>query len=363
MKNKLSVVIAFLAYTLSFGQSFEGKLTYNVEFDIKTQKIGNFEITKDEVIEKLKKEGEYFDTVTVTLKGGNYIKEDNSESEKRIIYRSDLNKIYTFNNGYGEEVETDAKRYNTLNIFKEPKIEKLDSIKNINGIECNLLKLSWNNFGEEYYFYNSNVGRLDPKLFKNHNYEYFNIVVENTNAYPLEIVKKISNFISVKMTLQSISEEKVNDELFDINKIKARKLSYQENNTKWKTFRDDKIGYVLEYPEKWIPDGGKGGFMCGLKSGYANAEFSIIWSEVDNSERIDMFFNEEGLYEGYNSIEKEININGINGVYYLRTHEEKPDEYYESIILKTKSTWYSISNSGTKNNLFEHFYKSFKLTK
>jgi hypothetical protein len=365
MKIALIATIIFLTSSFSYGQFFEGKLTFKIEFDIKSQKIGEFEITKEKVIEKMRSDGEYFDTIIINLKEGNYIKKDNSSSERIIIYKSDLNKIFSFQKDSEYEIITDASKYNAFDINnKEPQITKIDSIKIINGIKCNLIQLSWDKLGKEYYFYNSDIAKIDSKLFKKHNYEYFNAVVKETNSYPIEIVKTVNNFVSMKMTLVSISEEKVSEEIFDIEKIKSQKTSHSQNkSTNWSSFKDDKIGYTVEYPEIWIPQGGKGGFMCGLKSGFGNSEFTIWWSEVNDSERIDMLFKDDGLYEGYHKIEKPILINGLNGVYYLRTHKKKPNEYHESVVFKTKSTWYKISNSGVKNDWFEHFYQSFKLIK
>lgn len=229
MKKTLFGIIAVLTYSLTFGQSFEGKLIYKVEFDIKTQKIGSFEITKEQVIEKMKKEGEYFDSITVTFKNGNYLKEDNSNLEKRIIYKSTLNKIYTFQKDFEYVLITDANKFNALNLkFKEPKIEKIDSLKIINGNNCKLLKLSWDKLGDEYYFYNPEIAKLDTKLFNKHNYEYLNTILGITNSYPLEIIKKISNFISVKMTLIDIKEDKIEDSLFELPKFKKAEKDYYE---------------------------------------------------------------------------------------------------------------------------------------
>ena len=365
MKRILFGIVAVLTLSLTFGQAFEGKLTYKVEYDIKTRKFGGVEITKDQIITKMKNDGEFFDTIIVTIKNGNYIKEFNSSVENRIIYKSDLNKIYSFRNDIENESLIDANKYNALDIkFGEPKVEKLDSLKIVNGVNCNLIKLSWGKLGEEYYFYNSEIAKLDPKLFKSHNYEYFNTVVNISKSYPLEIVKSTGDFITVKMTLKSISEEKISNELFDIEKIKTQKTTFFQNKvTNWSLFTDTKVGYTVEYPEKSIPQGGKGGFMCGERTGLLDAQFTIWWSEVTDSERINFLFNDDEIFEGYDVVEKPININGFDGIYYLKTHKEKPNEYHESIVLKTKSTWYSISNSGVKDNWFEHFYNSFKLIK
>jgi len=229
MKKTLLGILAVLTYTFTFGQSFEGKLTFKVDFDIKTQKIGDFEITKDKVIEKMKKDGEYFDTVIVTLKDGNYIKEDNSSSEKKVIYKSDLNKIYTLQKDFEYVVITDANKRNAMDLgLGEPKIEKIDSLKVINGINCKLLKLTWKGIGQEFLYYNSENVKIDSDLFINHKFEYFNDILKVTNSYPLEINRVINNFTSIKMTLVSISKEEIEDSIFELPKFKKAEKDYAE---------------------------------------------------------------------------------------------------------------------------------------
>ena len=89
-----------------------------------------------------------------------------------------------------------------------------------------------------------------------------------------------------------------------------------------------------------------------------------MWmSKPENTERIDFIFNDKELYKDYNITKRPISINGVNGLYSLITHKEKPNEYIEYIVIKTESIWYKIENSGIKDNEFESFYKSFKITK
>jgi len=229
MKKILFGALSILIFSLSFGQSFEGKLTYKVEFDIKTKKIGNIEITKEQIIKKMKDDGSYFDTVTIIFKDGNYIKQDNSDSETKLIYISDANKIYTFQKDFEYVSITDANKYNTLNLnIKEPKVEKIDSLKVINGNTCKLLELSWDKLGKEYYFYNSEIINIDSKLFENHKYEYLNTIIFETNSYPLEIIKNLNGFGSTKMTLTAISQEKIDGSIFELPKFKKAEKDYTE---------------------------------------------------------------------------------------------------------------------------------------
>ncbi|WP_047451755.1 hypothetical protein, partial [Alistipes sp. ZOR0009] len=137
--------------------------------------------------------------------------------------------IFTLQNNFEYVVITDASKYNSMNIkTEEPKINKNDSTVNVNGNECQLLKLSWGKLGEEYYFFNSNVAKVNPVLFRNHNYEYFNEILKVTNSYPLQIVKTINNFISIKMILVAISEEKVSDSVFKLPELENAEKNYYD---------------------------------------------------------------------------------------------------------------------------------------
>jgi len=365
MKRILFLLIFFGAFTFNYGQSFEGKLTYKVAFELEIdslKKIG-IEMSRKQIIERLKHTGEYHDTITVTLKKGDYLKEYNSRLLKKVLYKSDSNKIYTFQNNSNHETVLNLKAVNSiLNRAKTPKIKKVDSLKVIHGINCKLITLNTiDEIGKEYYFYNSDVATLDPAVFKYHKYEYFNSIVEQTNAYPLEIVKPLSPFFSVRMTLVSISKEKVSNQIFDIEKIKSKKPFFDKKTTNWRSYTDQKIGYTLEYPENWVASSTNDGFMCGLKDGFENAEYTLYWSQDLTKEEIEQLFSSMGPYKDYDITEKPININGLDGVHYLKTLKENPNKYCETIALKKKSFWYILTSSGVKNNWFKHFYKSFTL--
>lgn len=227
-KIYLAIITLFIG-SLTYGQSFEGKLTYFVEFDIKSQTFGDFEITKEQIVDKMKKDGDFFDTITITIKEGNYVKEDNSNSKKRILYKSEFNNIYTFQKDFEYVTITDANKFNTMNLdLNEPKIEQIDSLKIINGINCKRIKFSWGKSGEESYYYNSAIAKINPNHFSKHNYEYFNTLIGITSSYPLEIIKTISNIMSIKMTLISILEEKIDDSIFELPKLKKAEKDYSE---------------------------------------------------------------------------------------------------------------------------------------
>ncbi|MBO6606118.1 hypothetical protein [Psychroserpens sp.] len=137
----------------------------------------------------------------------------------------------------------------------------------------------------------------------------------------------------------------------------------QSTDTKWADYEDNNVGYAVKYPEHWVIKGAKRGFMCGKKEDFINAEWIIWISKPNNKERIDFIFNHDGLYEGYDMVEDTININGVEALRTTVTHKEKPDEFIQYIVIKTKRFWYQIENSGKKDENFETFYQSFRLLK
>ncbi len=137
----------------------------------------------------------------------------------------------------------------------------------------------------------------------------------------------------------------------------------QSADIEWVDYEDKKVGYAVKYPENWVIKGAKRGFMCGKKEGFINAEWIIWISKPNNKERIDFIFNHDGLYEGYDMVEDTISINGVEAVRTTVTHKEKPEEFIQYIVIKTKRFWYQIENSGERDPNFERFYQSFKLLK
>ena len=225
MKKLLFISLIFFISHLSIGQSFEGVLTYSVDFELS----GKFATMKDKIFEKMEKDGEFYDTIKIYIKGDKYLKRDNKIKPTSIIYSSEKNEIYSIQKDFEYVTIIDAEKFNPLDLdFKSPNISKIDSIKYISEIPCDILKLSWPNLGEEWYFYNDQIAKIDAKLFKNHNYEYLNLILEKTGSYPLEIVKSINQLISIRMSLTSIEEKKLSEEVFLIPELEDAEKDYAE---------------------------------------------------------------------------------------------------------------------------------------
>ena len=222
--NRIVILIISIFTTFSYGQSFEGKLTYKIEFNFKMEGI-----SENDMIEHMKKSGEYFDTLVVKIKNGNYEKLVNSRNSKRIVYKSDINKIYTFDTGFEYVLIANAKNYNSTNMeFERPKIIQNDSTVSIMGKDCKSITLDWDNLGKETYFYNDSFLKIDSELFKSHNYEYLNEILTITKSYPTQINKSLNQFIEIRMILVDYSEEEINESAFEIPKLKPAEKEYSE---------------------------------------------------------------------------------------------------------------------------------------
>ena len=96
MKHIKITILLFLNSVLIFGQSFEGKLVYDIDFELYGILSEKLKISKDALLNKMKEEGSFFDEMTIYIKDGNYIKEDNSTLRRRSIYKSSTNSIFIF---------------------------------------------------------------------------------------------------------------------------------------------------------------------------------------------------------------------------------------------------------------------------
>jgi hypothetical protein len=225
--NRIIILIFSIFTTFSFGQSFEGKLTYKAEFSFNMD--SSFGLSEKDMIEHMKKSGEYYDTIVVNIKNGNYEKLVNSINSKRIVYKSDINKIYTFDKGFEYVLIVNAKNYKSSKMeFERPEIIKNDSVVKIMGKDCQSITLDWNGIGKETYYYNDSFLKIDSELFKSHNYEYLNEILNITNSYPTQINKSLNKLIGIRMILVDVSKEEISDSAFEIPKLKPAEKEYAE---------------------------------------------------------------------------------------------------------------------------------------
>ncbi|WP_299684400.1 hypothetical protein [uncultured Dokdonia sp.] len=224
--NKLLLLLCIVSTTM-YAQSFEGTLTYKIEYDIQTDKA--FGVSKGQILETLKESGDYFDTLTIRIKDGNYEKTANSKERKRIVYTSSDHKIYTIDNGFEYVLIQNAKKYAATKIqFGKPTFTQNDSLTTIAGKECISITLDWNGLGQETYFYNDTFLNIDPELFKDHKFEYFYDILKRTKSYPTQINKSLNGLMEIRMILVDYVSEEIPDSSFDIPELEPAEKEYTD---------------------------------------------------------------------------------------------------------------------------------------
>ncbi|MBK7554863.1 MAG: hypothetical protein IPI55_09720 [Flavobacteriales bacterium] len=214
--------ILLLCTCLAVGQSFEGTLLYvtDVEVAEKMQKMG---MTKEALVERMKQDGSYSDTITVSYKHGNYHTLLNTLPASWNIYTAETNKIHAMQAGEAADVcaVTDASiDTEGAMLGKMPTVTKLDTIVMIDGAACNMVRVKWKS-GTYDYYYDPTKLSVDAALFAKHVYDGWADFLKISNALPVRIVKTTKGMMTVTMTLVSAKKQPIADGLFAIPTLVA----------------------------------------------------------------------------------------------------------------------------------------------
>ena len=178
---------------------FEGIILYKSDFIKKTNK---------------------FDSATLALisgrpntfytKEGNFLTTIENGITTRLLYRKDQNKFYRekFNSDSVYWTRCDQPGQKILKFTKTSKVEK------ILGIECDELKVYYENKTVSYY-YNSDTLKLNPEWHKKFTFYNQNFYSQEMKSYYLKSVVELKDFISIE-TATKISAQKISDNVFKI---------------------------------------------------------------------------------------------------------------------------------------------------
>jgi len=212
----MKIIILSLALSLVNvinGQSFEGTLTYSVEMEV-SEKMQNFGITKEVWIEKMRNEGVWSDSIMITYKDGEYFQQMGESMLAWSIYRSDSNKLYSFQKD--EDICTvlntgiDLEEEMTGN---EPKVTLLDTIVFISEMHCKIVRVKWKAGYYDYYF-NSDTNSINPEFYKSYKYDGWYEYLKIAKSLPIRIVKSTKGIMTVTMSLVDTKKHKLDDSLF-----------------------------------------------------------------------------------------------------------------------------------------------------
>lgn len=180
------------------GQSFEGIVKYSISYQSKSNKISSSQFNN------------LLGTKQVyVLKGGNYKSAFNGSFMKLQIYRNDENRNYNLT------AKSDTLYYEDY-IKNKDKALSYEIKKNqdtIMGIPCDLIIVKSKKSKSLIYF-NSDY-KVNPDLFKNHNYANWYYIVSKTKALPLKTITETEQFIMTSIATE-IKPMQLNDNVFEI---------------------------------------------------------------------------------------------------------------------------------------------------
>ena len=102
MKSIITILLLSISTLLS-AQNFEGTLTYKVDFTI-AQKMIDMGVTLDVLKKRMEEEGSWVNTIETSIKNGYYKQLNESKDKSWVIYRPDINMLYTLQEGEASDI-------------------------------------------------------------------------------------------------------------------------------------------------------------------------------------------------------------------------------------------------------------------
>ena len=218
--RQLLLTIILLTTLLTFGQSYEGTLTYVTDIEV-SEKLVKMGMTKQILLDKMKNEGSWSDTIRTSYKQGNYYTLLNNNPKSWAIFRADSNKIYSLQDGEASDICTVTDASIDLEFTmtgKMPTVDKLDTTVNIDGVSCSIVRVKWKS-GTYDYYYNQTEFKVDGSLYAKHINDGWAEFLKISNALPRRIVKSVNGMMTITMTLTNSKNEVVDEKLFIFPKL------------------------------------------------------------------------------------------------------------------------------------------------
>lgn len=203
--SKIKYLILFLVCCNTYGQKkFEGLLTYSINYKSKLPNMSSNQLNN------LMGTKQWY-----AIKYSNYKSVYNGSFIKLQIYRNDENRNYSLT------AKSDTLYYEDYSKNKDKALsyEIKRNQDTIMGIPCDLLIVKAEKSKTLIYF-NSEY-KVNPELFKNHNYGNWYYIISKTKALPLKTVTETEQFIMTSIATE-IKPMQLNDNVFEIqNKEKV----------------------------------------------------------------------------------------------------------------------------------------------
>lgn len=186
--KQLIALLSILISTASFGQTFEGKITYESSFE----SAHPDKVTPQEWTNLIGWKQELY------IKNGNYKYVTNGSFCQWKVYVNADNKIYT------KVEKSDTLLWNDASLYSEKIIAKTSIKKNavkILGYSCDQISFALMSGGAQTYFFASKLG-VDVKQFEQHKFGLWLDFLSQSKALPLK-----SRIETTQFVMESVATE------------------------------------------------------------------------------------------------------------------------------------------------------------
>lgn len=197
MNRLILLVVLFNSYFVQ-SQDFEGMIVYSVNYESKSS-----DVTSDQLNSLMGTKQWY------AIKGGNYKSVFNGNFIKLQIYRSDENRNYSLT------AKSDILYYEDYSENKDKALsyEIKKNQDTIMGVPCDLIIVKAEK-SKTFYYFNSSY-KVNPELFKGHNYGNWYYMVSKTEALPLKTIMETEQFIMTSIATE-VKPMQLKDNVFEI---------------------------------------------------------------------------------------------------------------------------------------------------
>jgi len=214
LRQKLCILLLTFTVSISYGQTFEGWITYKMEALNPNPKMIPDSTWQKGIKEQFGERGhiiqKYF------YKKDKYISEMDAGKETGFqAYNSKDKLLYSWQLDSDTAITVDSKKY----LDELVEIKDSEAVDTIMGISCKSIIVK-SKMGQMTLWYNSDYFKMDASLYKGHKYGHWEQILKKIGCLPLKMEQK--GFMThIVQTATDFKEEPINDNQFTIPKFKT----------------------------------------------------------------------------------------------------------------------------------------------
>jgi len=204
MKNIIYLILLVFT-TLSFGQSFEGRITYKTTVENPNPEMFNDSIFKEKILKPVFGEQGYM-LQKYYYKGNRFMSETSTGLESGFeLYSPEKQKVYAWKKDSKEAIVKKTNEHPEMDAFVEfVETKDRDTILNI---PCKKVLLKTKIATTELWF-NSEYLKIDPKHFSDFKLDHKNLIFEKYGCLPLKIKAGSVNIEVIEFEKMHVTDDK-----------------------------------------------------------------------------------------------------------------------------------------------------------